>query len=357
LDIAAFVEDAPPERVFLEHSPNWFSTACLSYEFDPTATCPLWDEVLAEMIGDEAGKLELAQEFIGYVLSPSNNRSKFLALEGEGGNGKSVFTNAIKAIIGSENTSSVGLDVIGRQFQSFPTLGKMLNICQEANDIEGPAESFLKNFTGGNPLMFESKGSNAFEALPTAKLLLTWNIAPRFKDRSEGLWRRMLVLKFNRKPAIANPDLLELDYWERNGQLPGMLNWALLGLKRLESQREFTITDESKRATESIRTANNSARLFIAENLRYRENAIQLSKDVYAAYSKWCSELGMHPMNEVHFGREIHQFFRGLVEKKKRGVGGFGRAWCYMNLEIDELAEDLEPSEPIQAGINFEGTR
>ncbi len=229
LDIAAFLDGAPPEQVFLEHSPNWFSTACLNYSFDPLATCPLWDAILEQMIGDEPEKLLLAQEFAGYILSPSNNRSKFLALEGEGGNGKSVFANAIEAIIGKENTSAVGLDVIGRRFQAFPTLGKMLNICQEANDIEGPAESFLKNFTGGNPMMFEPKQKDAFSAIPTAKLLLTWNIAPRFKDRSEGLWRRMLVLRFNRKPERPNPELLQPDFWEKNGQLLACSTGLCLG--------------------------------------------------------------------------------------------------------------------------------
>lgn len=338
LDIQAFTEDAPPEKVFLEHSPNWFSTACLSYEFDPTAACPIWDQVLAEMIGDEEGKLELAQEFAGYVLSPANNRSKFLALEGDGGNGKSVFVNALMAIVGSENTSSVALESIGKRFQSFPTLGKMLNICNEANDVEGPAESYLKAFTGGNPIMFEDKGTRAFEAMPTAKLLLTWNIAPRFKDRSEGLWRRMLVLRFNRKPTRPNPALLEPDFWKANGQLPGMLNWALLGLRRLEAQG-FTITAESSQATEDIRTANNSARSFIVANYRYCEGAAVECKDAYDSYVKWCAENGMHPVNSAHFGREVSQVFRGAVERKQRSMPMLGRVYCYLNMENGDDGE------------------
>ena len=339
LDIAAFVNDATASTACIKHSPNWFSSACLEYDFDPTAVCPIWEEVLAEIIGDEPGKLELAQEFAGYILSPDNTRSKFLALEGEGGNGKSLFTNAIQAIVGRENTSSVNLDVISKRFQSFPTLGKMLNVCQESNDIEG-AESFLKNFTGGNPMMFESKGANAFEALPTAKLLLSWNVAPRFKDRSEGLWRRMLVLKFNRKPARPNPKLLEPDFWLRNGQLAGMLNWALLGLKRLESQGEFTVPSESLKATEEIRAANNSARLFIRENIEYAAThgddipSIEC-KLVYEAYSGWCKQNGLLSFGSPQFGRELNQFFRDRGEiKKNRPRNGDSREYHYLNISM-----------------------
>jgi len=338
LDIQAFTEDAPPEKVFLAHSPNWFSTACLNYSFDPNAGCPIWLPVLNDLIGDDPDKLLLAQEFAGYILSPANNRSKFLALEGEGGRGKSVFVNALMAIVGNENTSSVDLEAIGKRFQSFPTLGKMVNFCNEANDVEGPAESFLKRFTGGNPLMFEDKGNRALPAMPTAKLVLTWNIAPRFKDKSEGLWRRLLVLKFNRKPKNPNPALLEPDYWKANGQLPGMLNWALLGLRRLEANGDFTIPGESKDAAEEIRTANNSARSFIKETYSYREGAYIPCSQAYEDYSKWCNDHGMSPVNSNNFGRELKQVFNDLVDRKKVTTPILGRVQCYVNLE--QGAED-----------------
>lgn len=333
LDVQAFTEDAPPEKVFLEHSPNWFSTACLGYDFDPTAACPIWLRVLEELIGDDPAKLLLAQEFAGYILSPANNRSKFLALEGEGGRGKSVFVNALSAIVGLENTSSVDLEAIGKRFQSFPTLGKMVNFCNEANDVEGPAESYLKRFTGGNPLMFEDKGTRAFEAMPTAKLVLTWNIAPRFKDKSEGLWRRLLVLRFNRKPSRPNTALLDPDFWKANGQLPGMLNWALLGLRRLESQG-FTTSAESIQATEEIRTANNSARSFIRESYAFREGAYLPCSEAYQDYSKWCNEHGMTPVNANNFGRELKQVFNDKVDRRKITTPILGRVQCYVNLEL-----------------------
>ncbi|MGN6544033.1 MAG: DNA primase family protein, partial [Aureliella sp.] len=334
---------APPEQVFLQLSANLFSTAGLPYVFDPTQSCEIFDECLEEQLGDDPTKLLVLQEFAGYILSPNNTRSKLLVFEGDAGRGKSLLTNALQAIIGKENTSSVGLDVLGQRFQAWPTLGKMLNICQEANDIDAPSESFLKNFTGGNPMMFEAKRANAFEALPTAKLLLSWNIAPRFKDRSEGLWRRMLVIRFNRKPRKPNPKMLEQDFWLKEGQLPGMLNWALLGLKRLEAQDGFTECEESKRATEDIRSANNSARLFLRENYRYREGSAVICKEAYEAYTRWCTGSGMHPVNDVHFGREVNQLYQGLVERQRRSFPMVGRAWCYANLECCE-AEDDESS-------------
>ncbi len=112
-----------------------------------------------------------------------------------------------------------------------------------------------------------------------------------------------------------------------------MLNWALLGLKRLEAQKGFTETEESRQAVEEIRTSNNSARLFIAENYRFAEGSICIAKTVYEAYCKWCQASGMHPVNDKHFGREISQFFRSSVKRLRRSTPFDGRVWCYVNLE------------------------
>ncbi len=353
LDIAAFVADAPFEQVFLNHSPKWFSTNCLAYNFNPCAECPTWDRYLYEATGGDQDKHDLLQEFAGYILSPDNSRSKFIALEGEGGNGKSVFVNGLTAILGEANISRVGLDVLGERFQAFSTFGKMLNVCSEANDIDSPAESFLKRFTGGEHISFERKNGAIFEAPPTAKLLLTWNVAPRFKDRSEGLWRRMMICKFNNKPATEDTRLNRAEWWVESGEVSGMLNWALVGLKRLEENRPgtntgFTRTAEGERAKESIRTENNSARSFILENYHYCEGSHCQTKTVYEAYADWCYQSGHRAVNEVHFGREVRSIFKGLVGNEKKLLPAIGRARCYTNLAEGSSIDDQDEAPQAQ---------
>jgi putative DNA primase/helicase len=262
-----------------------------------------------------------------------------LALEGDGGNGKSVFINGIQAIIGASNMSSVGLNELGERFKAFSTLGKMLNVCHEANDLDMMAESTLKHFTGGDPMSFEQKGKDPIEMRPTAKLMCTWNEPPRFKDKTEALWRRMLIVRFTRK--VENPDtrLLDPNYWYQQNEVAGMLNWALAGLQRISENNGFTITQEMRNAVEDVRVATNSARKFIKEFYEYSPSVNGISakiacKTLYKRYTEWCHEGNHKPFNEVHFGREMKSVFKTLVVRERGIADDFdGRVWCYFNVQ------------------------
>lgn len=346
LDIQAFIDQQPGKDYFLKHSSNWFSTACLEYDFREDADCPKWLKYLEEVTEGNEEKIRLLQEFVGYILSPENNRSKFLALEGDGGNGKSVFVNGVQAIIGSANMSSVSLTRMGERFGTFSTLGKMLNVCHESSDLESPAESALKQFTGGDPMSFEQKGKDPFETKPTAKLMITWNEPPRFKDKTDALWRRLLVVRFERRIQNPNTQLLDPEYWVKTGEVSGMLNWALHGLARLE-KRGFTVSTDMNDRIEGLRTANNSARNFIKEFYTYEDDKAVACKTIFEKYTKWALAGNYKPVNEVHFGREINGLFKTMVERRRRLVDDFdGRVWCYVNLRERTDYDDDDSSDP-----------
>ncbi len=112
-----------------------------------------------------------------------------------------------------------------------------------------------------------------------------------------------------------------------------MLNWALLGLKRLEERGDFSVSEESRQAIEAIRTANNSGANVHSRTLSTQAGGRLLCKEVYEAYSKWCSESGMCPVNSVHFGREISQVFKGNVTRKGNRFRWSGGLGFYENLE------------------------
>jgi P4 family phage/plasmid primase-like protien len=339
LDIQALIEGK--NEAFFPHSPNWFSTSCLDYDFNSDAKCDLFHEYVNQATCGDQAKADLLQEFVGYVLSPDNNMQKFLALEGTGGNGKSVFLAAIEAIIGRANISSVALESFGEKFQLFETLGKMLNICNEANEVEGVAESVLKKFTGGDLILFEQKRKNPITTKATAKIIINWNLRPRFKDRSDGLWRRMMIVTFNNKVANPNPEMVEPEFWKRHDQLSGMLNWAIAGLLRLHERQRFTEWDGMRDLIESIRDENSTPRLFIKDAYNVRRNAPPvLCSGVYKEYADWCYTSGYKQCGEATFGKELRQALPG-VDRERETTGE--RRWYYTNLEkVGELTENQE---------------
>ena len=67
-------------------------------------------------------------------------------------------------------------------------------IMAEVGELDKVAEGQLKAFVTGDPMEFERKFKAPFTARPTARLVLATNNAPQFSDKSDGIWRRMLLL-------------------------------------------------------------------------------------------------------------------------------------------------------------------
>jgi hypothetical protein len=138
----------------------------------------------------------LLQEIFGYCLTFDLRQQKFFLLEGGGGNGKGVVLGVLRALLGPENVSSVSLAGLHARFELASTLGKLANITSESDNVRQVDEAVLKQFTGQDAMQFEKKYRDSFSGVPTAKLIIAVNSRPPFRDRSDGLWRRLILLPF-----------------------------------------------------------------------------------------------------------------------------------------------------------------
>ena len=338
LDLDALFEGKAD--VLLPHTPRWFSPTCLPYPFDPDADCQRWLAFLGRNLEGDAERIDLLQEWSGYCATPDTARQKFLALEGEGSNGKSVYCAALEAMLGSPNCSHVPLEVFGERFQLTATLGKLTNIASEVGELDKAAEGFLKSFTSGDPMQFEQKYKPTFSAVPTARLVLATNNRPRFSDRSGGLWRRMILMPWRVVIAADDPGRIfgmdKPDWWVASGELPGIFNWALAGLDRLRRNNRFTRSEICEQALAEYRTENNPARMFLLESCREAPEGQAPCGELYQAYRRWCEGNGYSPLADRSFGKEVKRVF---TKAERREVGGRGsRAYCYCGIDAAGLS-------------------
>jgi P4 family phage/plasmid primase-like protien len=300
-------------------SDDWFCAFQLDYAFDPMADCPIWQRFIYSAMQGDLERVAILQEWAGYCLTGRNEYQRFLAMEGEGGNGKTVYTAGITAMLGTENISRVALEKFGGQFDLSTTIGKAVNICGDVGELDRAAEAELKQFTGGDVMQFDRKNKNPLTAKPTAKLILSWNLRPRFADRSDGLWRRMVLIPFNHKPGpheiVRGMD--EAKWWIENGQAPGILLWAIAGLRRLREQGDFTRSAVVESAIEDYRIGANPALEFLSEFV-VPEEGYRISKiRLYELYQHFCQKTGhKHPLAQRAFGREVRKRFQGLRDIK-----------------------------------------
>lgn len=315
----------------IEHHPEWFSEIVLPYPYDPDATCDDWIEFLEHILENDEERINLLQEFFGYCFYPSLRKQRFLILTGAGGNGKSVVLEALSGYVGEQNRSAVPLEKFDDKFSLYQTLGKLVNIVNEIGEFDKVAEGLLKSFTSGDPMMFEQKYRVPTTAKPTAKLIFSTNELPYFKDRTTGIWRRLIHIPFN----VQVPDDKQDDglYEELiRPELPGIFNWAMEGLRRLHLQRRFTKSRVCEQSLAQYCLDSNPARQFLLDETGQETGAVVSMQKLYQEYSFWCRSYGYRPLNERHFGREVKATHPQSMKIQRREDGK--RIWYYQNVKF-----------------------
>jgi len=319
-------------------TPDWFSTIQLAYNHDDDAECPLWLDHLDYVFEGDAERIALLQEFTGYCLQPECDYQRFLALEGRGSDGKSVILAAITAMAGRQNVSKVLIDYFGESAYLPSMVGKMINISADSGDsIRTVAEGTLKLITDGDPIVINEKYARAFTARINAKLICSWNMRPRITDRSDSVWRRMLLIPFFRT-IPEDKKILGMstpEWWLSQGEAPGILCWAIRGLHRLNHNRRFTIPKAMRVALAEYKLEANPAAEFIQEFIGYDNDRFIEANEVYAAYKLWCDHSGYKPLGSRNFGKEVKTAFP-LFERKQHSMV-HSRPWCYERLAFNTL--------------------
>jgi len=291
----------------LNHSPDFFSTIVLPYSYNQEAKCEKWLSFLKRVLPDSETQ-NLLQEWCGYCFTPQNNLQKFMMFCGEGSNGKSVVCSTLTQLLGEENVSSIPLELFQEKYSLVHTLGKLANIVSEVGEIDKTAEGFLKAFVAADSMTFEQKYKDVITAKPTARLVFSTNNLPRFVDKSDGIWRRLLLVPFdvvipeNEQNANLIAELTE--------ELPGIFNWSMEGLRRLKQRGKFIEPRISVSAKKEYQCQMNPARTFLLDNYGSDTDSKISVDTLYQEYRKYCLENGNTPTSNVNFGKEVSRTFK-----------------------------------------------
>lgn len=329
--------------VLQAHTSEFFSTSVLPYKFDPNAACPIWNKFIKESLPDETVRLTL-QEWFGYNLVYDVTQERFVILTGEGANGKTVVCTVLRELVGVFNCSAVTLEAFDprRTFPLAATAGKLANIVAEMGEIDKMAEGVLKQFVSGETITVERKHCDPFPLSPTVRLTFATNILPRFTDRSEGLWRRLLLFHFGNVVAEGARDtrLIDGKWWRESGELSGIFNWAMEGLRRLRARGHFVEPDHCKEGKAAMKHDSNPARIFLDENCTGAKDGVVSSRELYRAYARITKDGGYNPLGEQLFAKEVKRHFPTAELTKnahRQPDGSRSRMWTGVRLLLEEI--------------------
>lgn len=318
-------------------TPKFFTTAKLPFEFNPLATCPTFARILDRILPDKLDQ-RMLQHWFGYHLIGTIAYGKLLILMGSGANGKSVVLKVLRLFLGEENISSVPLESFSNQarFAVAETHGKLGNIYDEmsSNKID---ESYIKNYVTGGRVQCERKYEHPFSFTPTAKLTFSTNVMPEINDRSDGFWRRAMILRFNATILAEeqNPKYMEDEFWLNSGELAGVFNWALQGAKDITANNEIYESPNAKAALCTTRIESDNARLWISENISYETGAFLNRTEAYAIYKQSIINQSLKPCIENTFFMEIAKAFPKAVVQRDPISQGLRRARGFHNIKLN----------------------
>lgn len=269
------------------HSRETANRAVMPVSYDPDAECPRWLAFIEEAAPEE---VEFLQEWMGYALVPGNLWQKMLWLYGPSGTGKSTFLKTVSALLGPYCQA-----VNSAQLNEYTVAGLVsarVAVCSELS-VKMLRTPQFKALVAGDPVPGRHPYGRPFSVEFRGKFIWSSNSLPDV-DEGEGFWRRVAVVPFERRPLKPDVRLEE----RINAELPGVLNWALVGLRRLQHKRdegEWIVPKAVAEIVEEYQWAADVFSEFVNDELILGEGYEAISIDLYRRYSEWCSERGIRP--------------------------------------------------------------
>lgn len=290
-------------RPFSEYD---FCSIIMDYDYNPTASCPVWDNFMVDVTNDEPISQENLQMIAGYVLFPNCKHQQVFILMGDGGNGKSVYLEVVQKIFGDKNVTHVEPNGLTAEFQRILLKDSLLNIGSDINSdfSKGEIREWLLKIADGTSIQACYKGMTHIDFIPRCKLIYACNMMPT-AETINGLNRRLRFVNFPcRYVEHPNPNnplerLRDVNIIPKLlKELPGIFNWAYRGYQLLQKVNYFTDNPDQKTLLTQFETISNPVAVF-CEDFSY--TGIVPRDRIYLNYRNWCEDTGHKPLSREKF--------------------------------------------------------
>lgn len=305
LHVPAFLEGRPEKIYWRDKTPDLFSLSALPTAFDPTGKCPVWEATLESSIGEEVEKIELLREWFGYCMTSDTSMQKMMFLRGVSGSGKGTILRVLHQLVGEGQAASTSFADLSEPFGLSPLIGKLICTIGDARTPKHGKEvrglELLLNITGGDEVQINRKFKDQLEGQQiTARITMASNSFLEVTDHEGALARRLNLIEFTKTFKDA-PDT-NLDR-KLAAEVPGIVVWALSGLKRLRDNGAFTVPPSSVLALEEIKTDLSPVASFAEECC---EQFGEVNKrELYDAWVKWSTERRLFQMSQSRFAERL----------------------------------------------------
>lgn len=350
LKLEAQVDDFPPkaDRIHVSNGTLWLDGTFtegrqeivrnrLPVSYSPDAPEPArWLKFLDGLLYQE--DIPALQEFIGYCLIPSNKGQRMMVIKGNGGEGKSQIGAVLSAIFGT-NMKDGSIGKISQDRFARADLEHILLCVDDDMQMQALKQTnYVKSIvTAQGRMDLERKKKQSYQGWMYSRLLAFSNgDLQSLYDRSDGFYRRQLVLTTKEKPAerVDDPNLAE----KMKAEAEGIFLWAFEGLQRLVANNfKFTESDRIRANRETVKRDNNNIFDFMESEgyIRYTPEGKIPASELYQIYEMWCRENAMAAFKSRSFSDAMvaHHTKFGLTRTNTILNSAGRRVWGYVGVE------------------------
>lgn len=300
-------EDQPK---VLEHNADLLLSKICNANYNPAATCSLWEKTVNEIMQGDIAKIKYLQKMSGRFLTGDTSEEEFYIFFGATTrNGKSTITEILLFLLGDYATTispeSLAIKTNKDSRTASPDIAKLagtrLVVASEPPRRMLFDSSLVKTLTGRDTVSARFLHENEFQFKPKFKLILNSNYLPVISDKTVFSSNRVKVVPFERHftEKEQNKHLKE----QLQQEIDGILNWCIKGFQ-LYRKEGLEPPVAVQNATHEYSEDSDKVGKFISECLVKSDQNLA-AKDVYEKYSHWCNDCGLGVDGRTSFYEEL----------------------------------------------------
>lgn len=291
--------------------------------------------------------VDLALQYLASGIMPWKTNTQIIIGHGVPDTAKSKFGELAATFVGIENATYTNLKRLRDEPYEVAQLeDKLLCICDDVDEDEIGNSNLLKRLTGGLYMTVRDIYKKPKLIKPLCKFYLNCNDLPEIYEDTEGLWKRLRFISFEKPVPLEKQDEHIVEKICTPDELSGLLNEVLRAGRILIEEKRYIGTQSFSKTKKRFSKVKYPVRHFIEEHINQEfwneSNLFLPKKEGYGEFFKWCMANKIPPPAKSFFYEKFqhetnaplrHRTMEIDGEKKKREV--------WLGVEYVDEKEDI----------------